>query len=247
MDDLVRFKIRLRNNSTGKIRGIFAQRFKSELENLFKKELDIIVATIGVGSKTIDYESNIGGRTNLQITTFNKSHLKELVSKFFQMRLSKKPLIIDNKEFTVLDLLFYDIGSNNIESDKINIDFSSPYIMKVGDRFLDRFEPVIFWKDIYKQNKLRNQILISKSEFIDIIKDVNITELEERIYNLKLNKFIVPAIRGSYEIDISNINDCNKSLIKASLQIANHLGVGTYSNYGFGHYYIKIVQETIMK
>ncbi|WP_352407925.1 hypothetical protein [Acetoanaerobium noterae] len=245
MENVVRFKIKLRNNSSGKIRGIFSQRLKLELEKLLNIELDIIISTIGVGNKRIDYTSNPGDRVNLQITTFDKKILKELVSKLFQLRLTKQPLIIDDKEFVVLDLMFYEPINRDISSDKITISFNSPYIIKIGNRFIDKLEPSLYWKDIYKQNKQKNEILISKSEFISITEKINILKKDERQIELKINKFTFPSIRGNYEIDITDLELDEKEIIKSALKIANITGVGAYSNYGFGHYYI--VDENVIE
>lgn len=245
MENVVRFKIKLRNNSSGKIRGIFSQRLKLELEKLLGAKLDIIISTIGVGNKRIDYTSNPGDRVNLQITTFDKKILKELVSKLFQLRLTKQPLIIEDKEFVVLDLMFYEPIIKDISSNKINISFNSPYIMKIGNRFLDKLEPSLYWKDIYKQNNQINEMSISKSEFISITEKINILKKDERQIELKINKFTFPSIRGNYEIDITDLELDEKEIIKSALKIANITGVGAYSNYGFGHYYI--VDENVIE
>lgn len=245
MENVVRFKIKLRNNSSGKIRGIFSQRLKLELEKLLNIELDIIISTIGVGNKRIDYTSNPGDRVNLQITTFDKKILKELVSKLFQLRLTKQPLIIDDKEFVVLDLMFYEPINRDISSDKITISFNSPYIIKIGNRFIDKLEPSLYWKDIYKQNNQINEMSISKSEFISITEKINILKKDERQIELKINKFTFPSIRGNYEIDITDLELDEKEIIKSALKIANITGVGAYSNYGFGHYYI--VDENVIE
>ena len=245
MENVVRFKIKLRNNSSGKIRGIFSQRLKLELEKLLGAKLDIIISTIGVGNKRIDYTSNPGDRVNLQITTFDKKILKELVSKLFQLRLTKQPLIIDDKEFVVLDLMFYEPINRDISSDKITISFNSPYIIKIGNRFIDKLEPSLYWKDIYKQNNQINEMSISKSEFISITEKINILKKDERQIELKINKFTFPSIRGNYEIDITDLELDEKEIIKSALKIANITGVGAYSNYGFGHYYI--VDENVIE
>ena len=245
MENVVRFKIKLRNNSSGKIRGIFSQRLKLELEKLLGAKLDIIISTIGVGNKRIDYTSNPGDRVNLQITTFDKKILKELVSKLFQLRLTKQPLIIEDKKFVVLDLMFYEPIIKDISSNKINISFNSPYIIKIGNRFLDKLEPSLYWKDIYKQNNQINEMSISKSEFISITEKINILKKDERQIELKINKFTFPSIRGKYEIDITDLELDEKEIIKSALKIANITGVGAYSNYGFGHYYI--VDENVIE
>lgn len=67
----------------------------------------------------------------------------------------------------------------------------------------------------------------------------------KRQIELKINKLIFPSIRGNYEIGITNLDLDEKEIIKSALKIANITGVGAYSNYGFGHYYI--VDENVIE
>ncbi len=238
MENVVRFKIKLRNNSFGKVRGIFSQRIKLELEKLLNTELDIIISATGVGNNRIDYISKPGKRVNLHITTFDKKTLKELVSELFRLRLTKQPIVIEDKEFVVLDLIFFEPEVRGTFTDKISISFNSPYIIKVGNRFIDRFESSLYWKDIYKQNKKIKENFISKSEFINITKKIDITKIDERQIELKINKYNLISIRGSYEIDITGLKEDEKEHIKSAVQCGSITGIGAYSNYGFGYYSI---------
>ena len=75
-------------------------------------------------------------------------------------------------------------------------------------------------------------------------KDIMSNDVIKQAFDNNVNKIsCIPETIETIEVYDSRLDE--KEIIKSALKIANITGVGAYSNYGFGHYYI--VDENVIE
>lgn len=228
-------KFRLRFNSDGKINGILSQRLKKVIDEFLNERVEYKISTLS--SERVDFEGNPSKRMNFKITLFEKEKLNHVASTLFNLRLYKTPIIISNCEATLIDISFEDYDTDFDLNDVFNIRFKSPYLCKVGDSFLEDIIGNLFWRDVYKSWDFEKPSF-SKNDFLEITEEINIKEILKLNSIIKLNNYPIKGIKGIYEIDIRNLDESNKILIKKYIKNSIYKGIGLHKTFGFGEFYL---------
>ena len=228
-----KFILRVRCNEGGEIRGIFAQALKKRLEDSVGFAFDCRIRYLNRYWKMSDLAVNPGERHSFEFTVFDRNAASLLISRLFNLRIHKTPLEIADSEFVVLDLIFRDNQVPESTCKDISLVINTPYLMKWGDVFMEKFEKELFYRELFKNASGLDGMC--RSGFEKLLNKIDIDYSGLRTVVVRLNSFPATGFMGELVFKFSEASEDEMNMFYDILNHSCYRGIGARKEFGFGN------------